>query len=388
MNFKSFVLLAAVVLVSLGGLWGQSSLAGSVQDDKEKEESETYMGVYIGEVTESMAERYDLPNTEGVYITSVSHSGPAYKAGLRRGDIVVALDGAAIKDPDQLRDAIKARKPGDKVEVTALRAGERQTLMVTLGERKKYRRAIRISRPLEAKKLLKGVYFPGFGRGRLGIHYQDLNEQLGEYFGRSGGDGVLVTEVDEDSPAEKSGIKAGDVIIKVGEEDIEDGNDLLEAIWEYEKEEPVVIVVVRRGQEMDLNVELEKKKDSHRHLYISPGEKIIVKPHIEEKLRKHLEVELEHFEVPDIQEFDFYLPEIELPEIDIKLPDILRSKHFHLSIDGEGKVIFNGRHFDSMEEFKKYLESEEFEKKYKEDLKKLDKLNDKAVVSIRKRISV
>ena len=70
----------------------------------------------------------------------------------------------------------------------------------------------------------------------MGVNLDDLNEQMGEYFGVEGGKGALVTEVVEDSPAAKAGLKAGDVIVKLGEKDIDSSAALHKAMADTEPE--------------------------------------------------------------------------------------------------------------------------------------------------------
>lgn len=95
----------------------------------------------------------------------------------------------------------------------------------------------------------------GLGRGRLGVQVQDLNAQLGEYFGVPDGRGALVMEVMKDTPAERVGLQAGDVITKVGDQSVEDPSDLIESL--RGKEGKVTVTVVRKGRTLTLEPELE-----------------------------------------------------------------------------------------------------------------------------------
>ena len=102
----------------------------------------------------------------------------------------------------------------------------------------------------------------GLDRGYMGVNLDDLNEQMGEYFGVDGGKGALVTEVVEDSPAAKAGLKAGDVIVKVGEKDINSSGALYKAMNDTEPEQQMAVKVVRKGQTKDLSITLGEIPDN------------------------------------------------------------------------------------------------------------------------------
>jgi len=107
----------------------------------------------------------------------------------------------------------------------------------------------------------------------LGIYLQPLTEQLRDYFRVKDGKGVLISEVVKDSPADEAGLKAGDVIIAVGDEDIEGQDDVVEAIREREEGEEVEIVVVRKGRKKTLTAELTaRERDMPKELFMmKPG---------------------------------------------------------------------------------------------------------------------
>jgi serine protease Do len=90
----------------------------------------------------------------------------------------------------------------------------------------------------------------------MGVQLDDLNRQLGEYFGVEDGKGALVTEVVEDSPAAKAGLKAGDVIVKAGGKDVDASASLREALSDTEPGQQMDIKVVRKGKSKDLSVTL------------------------------------------------------------------------------------------------------------------------------------
>jgi hypothetical protein len=101
--------------------------------------------------------------------------------------------------------------------------------------------------------------------GFLGVQIQNLSEQLSDYFKVKDGNGVLVSEVVQDSPAEKAGLKAGDVITKVDSEDIENAGDLTSTIRGYEPEAEVLISVIRDGKKKKLKATLGEAEQKYFH---------------------------------------------------------------------------------------------------------------------------
>jgi S1-C subfamily serine protease len=109
-----------------------------------------------------------------------------------------------------------------------------------------------------AFKMLSG------GPRKLGIEYMELGEQLASYFKLSGKSGVLVTAVDADGPAAKAGVKAGDVVLKLGGDAIADGGDLRAALREAEGGSEVAITLQRDGRPVELKVTLAKPEERRK----------------------------------------------------------------------------------------------------------------------------
>ncbi len=389
MRSRVLLILLAVAGLAVTGAWvfHQAVLA---QEEEDKEEARAELGVFALDVTKNTAERLDLPATEGAYIAGVSGRSAAYDAGIRNGDVIVEIDGKAVKSTDELAEIIKSHKPDDKIAVTFYRNGERQTLTVTLKKKKTYLKysAFLKARPhVDQRVIVRPQIAALLKRPWIGINYQDLNKQLGEYFGVESGKGVLITEVFEDSGAEKAGLMAGDVIVSIDGRSIDNGSDLREAIWKFKGEEgeTIAVEVVRKSQRMTFNV-APQKKDS--------GSWDVVVPRIHERLAPALEgldmrmdalsMKLERLEDIDINIHDFdYHIDFDIPDFDILIPEhpvppfmididpLGETFRFHLRIDPDGKVIFNDKEFDSVEEFETYIDSDEYEAYQKEQREKL-----------------
>jgi serine protease Do len=225
-------------------------------------------------------------DARGAKVRSVEEGSPAEKAGLKQGDVIVAFDGEAVRSASQLARLVRETPPGRSVPIEVMRGGARQKLTATLGEGGgRLRMAMpempdldievpeppRPPRPPRAHAWSwRGDEWPaldfellGHGPRRLGIRYMETGEQLAAFFKLSGKNGVLVTSVDEDSPAAKAGMKAGDVILRFGGRAIEDGEDLRDAVHDAESGQKVTVTVQRDGHPIDLEVTLEKPERAH-----------------------------------------------------------------------------------------------------------------------------
>ena len=148
----------------------------------------------------------------------------------------------------------------------------------------------------------------GHGGGAfLGVHIQDLTDQLRTYFKVKGDGGVLISEVVEDSPAEKAGIKAGDVITIVGDEEISGPSNLQKSIRKHDPEEKVKITIVRNGRKRVINTTLgenerkyswlpKKPDNDHRMMFFSMDEDIDV---LKDGIKKRYKVMKKHGEKKD-----------------------------------------------------------------------------------------
>ena len=127
---------------------------------------------------------------------------------------------------------------------------------------------------------------PNEKAGFLGVQIQDLSDQLSDYFKVKDGKGVLVSEVVEDSPAKKAGLKAGDIITMVDDENIENASDLTTTIRNYEPESKVSVSVIRNGTKKKLEATLGEAENSFMYKFGDLGEmgdkhKMILKMHPE-----------------------------------------------------------------------------------------------------------
>ena len=230
-----------------------------------------YLGVSIEEITAEKAKELKLAAERGVYISEVSEDSPAAKAGLKAGDIVTEFNGQRVEGTVQFRRMVRETPAGRTVQLTVWRDGRSQNLSAQLGSaRDRVMRGMCISPPDIHIEMPRFEAFAMVGRTPLlGIQADDISGQLGTYFGVPDGEGILIREVREDSPAAKAGLKAGDVIIKVDGERVKTTSDLRAKLREKRESKTVAVGVIRKGAETSVNVEIEQPKPRDRSRVIS-----------------------------------------------------------------------------------------------------------------------
>lgn len=252
-----------------------------------------WMGVSTDDVSADRAKELKLNAARGVYVSEVEKDSPAEKAGLKSGDVITEFNGEHVEGVAQFRRLVRETPPGRTVSVTVWREGHSQTLSVTISTYSgqlmdMMKNRIRVApprltwndsdgpmvatpAPMPPARAFKfempsGTFnFDGqmFSMGStplIGISGESLSGQLGSYFGAPDGEGVLVREVQSGSPAEKGGLKAGDVITKLNGERVKTLGELQSKLRTKREEKTVQITVVRRGSEVTVTVEPNKPR--------------------------------------------------------------------------------------------------------------------------------
>ncbi len=269
-----------------------------------------WLGVGIADLDEKKRESMGVDKEHVVIITKVYEDSPAEEAAIQTDDIVIRLSGNDVRSTKQLADMISSMDPYTTIEIELLRDGKKIIKKVILGVRP-YRfvftddedeRAYFDLEGLEALGRLGRMFSPRVnigmgwaGKGRLGVYVDDLSDGLGEYFQVPDGKGVLVEEVVENSPAEDGGIRAGDVIIRIGDTRISNTDELVDAISDMEAGVETPVVIVREHSQTTLEITVD---ESVAHKYItalkqiriggddgvifSPGERHMIVEELEE----------------------------------------------------------------------------------------------------------
>ena len=206
----------------------------------------------------SLAER--IKPEPGVLIVAVGDETPASEVGLQRGDILLAIDGDMVNTAAELRHVILMRDPGDTLELTVKRGDEELTMTVTLADNDGYPLlGVASNVASDVRMRSSRWHFSGM-RGFGPSHGRDGNRAMKDFrFGA--GDGAMVMEVLEGSPAATAGLMADDVITAVDETEITGMKDLVEAAAAFNPGEEVELTVDRDGESVKLNVTLGAHPD-------------------------------------------------------------------------------------------------------------------------------
>ena len=228
-----------------------------------------WLGVDIEEVTPEKAKSLKLTAVRGVIVGDVEADSPAAKAGLKQNDVILAYDGQAVEGTMQFRRLVRETPPGRTVSLEISRDGATQNLSVQLADRNAYyEKRMRGAMPEFGKSFSFQVpnfeiHSPemftlmGMAGPTLGIEAEDLSGQLGAYFGAPNDTGVLVRSVRTGTPAQKAGLKAGDVIVNLDGTAVKSVTALREQLREKREQKSVKLGVLRKGSQLEVTVQLE-----------------------------------------------------------------------------------------------------------------------------------
>ena len=239
----SKVILSAVVTL---GMLSVLPVAGAAPTPGDAH-STAYMGVMVDSVSPELAASLHLKDGSGAAITGVDQDGPACRAGLKNGDVVVAFNGKPVEGPEQLASLIHTSTAGKTVSMTVLRDGQSRDVKVTLGDWKQMAGMPKIAMPpmpsmpfaspAPAPAPLPSRPYPDVDiqsvttlSARHGIVVEALSPQLCDFFGVPQNKGLLVRSVEKGSPGAAAGLRAGDVVLKVNGEMVHDMADWRRAL--------------------------------------------------------------------------------------------------------------------------------------------------------------
>ena len=205
-----------------------------------------WLGVAIQEITPDLAKAFKVKEQKGALVSDVNENGPALKAGVQRGDIIVEFDGKEVQTVSDLRNRVAQTQVGAKAPLKVVREGQEKVLSIQVAERP--------SDALLAKGTEPGAGAPGAEarKGPLNV-LSDLKVKAIDEEARAQLNigpktaGVLVAHVQAGSPAEQAGLQRGDVIQEVNRQSVVTIKDYDAAAAKIKKEENAVLLVNRQG---------------------------------------------------------------------------------------------------------------------------------------------
>ncbi|HWW17541.1 MAG TPA: PDZ domain-containing protein [Candidatus Saccharimonadales bacterium] len=239
----------------------------------------SWLGVETHEVTAENAKELKLSAERGVVVAGVTKDSPAAKAGLKENDVITEVNGQRVEGEAQFRRMIHEIPAGRSAQLTVWRDGRSQTLSATLGKTEERHNTWMNATPGTFAFRMPDVQIPEMpsmdfggemallpgGRPRLGIDAEDIGGQLGSFFGAPDGEGILVRSVNSGSPAEKAGLKAGDVITTFNGDRVRSLGDLRQKLAGQNDAKTAKIGVLRNKAEVSLTVELPERAPKGRH---------------------------------------------------------------------------------------------------------------------------
>lgn len=285
--------LALVACIALNALTVQAMLAQQSTPKAHRAITITsgggYLGVGVAEIDEDRARALKLKDDHGVEVKNLEDESPAAKAGLKEGDVIQEYNGQRVEGVDQFVRMVRETPANRKVTLQIVRDGAPQTLTATILKR--------TAGAFSSSPFGNGFYFQvpptppnpptppsdlfaeimppdmphpmlSWESGAIGIEAEALNSQLAEYFGVK--DGVLVRSVARNSPAEKAGIKAGDVVMKVNGESVASPREISSQMHTGRNKRAVPFTLMRNHKELSLDVKpadgWQNQQDGHEDL--------------------------------------------------------------------------------------------------------------------------
>jgi serine protease Do len=200
-----------------------------------------WLGVSIQEITPELAKSFGLPGEKGALVSDIVPGGPAEAAGFRRGDVILEMNGRAVKDYHELPRMVASMSPGEKVAFKALREGKEITISAVVGEMKE-EETIKTAETVE---------------NRLGISLQPVTPEIAADLGMKKAEGLVVTSVDPDGLAGETGIQRGDVILEVERRTVNTAREFSEAVRLADKS--ILLLIYRNGATFYASVKLAQK---------------------------------------------------------------------------------------------------------------------------------
>jgi membrane-associated protease RseP (regulator of RpoE activity) len=331
MTLKKIALIIAPILgigLLAGGIAYAQGAFDSPFDDLQEPGNEqtlsffvggTYLGVATEDITKENMSRYGLREVRGVGVTQVIKDSPAEKAGLKKDDVILRFDGESVTSVRKLTRLVSEVSADQTVRLTISRGGAEQELSATISKRDNMTNVLG---PMIRDDVLRGVEqnWPRIDMGdgpvifsmgnnrRLGASTQALTKQLADYFGVKDG-GLLITSVNENSPAAKAGLKAGDVITTADGEKVNDAGDLTRAINKKE-DGAVTLTVVHDHNTRTVTVTPEKRQER----IIRPG------------TIGTQQITIPSVAIPAVPEMNIRIPRVVVPatpKIDVTVPNRL-----------------------------------------------------------------
>jgi serine protease Do len=202
-----------------------------------------WLGVYIQDLTPEMAEKFGLPEPKGALVADVSKGGPAEKAGIKRGDVILKVDDKEITSVSELQTRIRSHLPGDRVRLELWRDRKSMIVEATLGELKEE----------------SGLEIPSPQGVTLGFEVAEITPDLVERYDLRTTRGVVIVNVEAGGPGDEAGLRPGDIVLEVNRQEIASLADWDRALTEVRPGDTVLLLIDRGGRTYFVPLKAEKR---------------------------------------------------------------------------------------------------------------------------------
>jgi serine protease Do len=196
-----------------------------------------WLGVAIQGLSPDMLKALHLDDAHGALVAEVMADGPASKAGFKRGDVIVGLNGHKIQDSTELPRMVATLAPGTKVTVEVMRSGKQITIPVTLGTLPEEKEAAVKSQPSDSEE-------------SLGLRVESITPEVARSLKLDNPKGVVVSRVAPDGPAAEAGIQRGDVVREVNQQPVTDLESYTDITSHLAPDTPALFLLERRGNNL------------------------------------------------------------------------------------------------------------------------------------------
>ena len=195
------------------------------------------LGAHIRDLSPMLAEAVGLESTNGVLIAELTPDGPAERAGLLPGDVILTMDGEEMRTVTELRSRVGATAPGTEVTIRLVREGEKKEVDVELGQLSESAFAAAPAAESEPE-----------ATGSLGLRLRNLTPEDAEKYGYEAETGVLIAQVRRGSQAGRAGLRPGDVIVNIAYKQVTSIDDYERIVGDFESDK-AVLFEIRRGSD-------------------------------------------------------------------------------------------------------------------------------------------
>jgi serine protease Do len=201
-----------------------------------------WLGVMIQSITSALKDKLNLEDENGALVADVVSGGPADKAGIQRGDVIVSFDGKEVKEMKELPYLVASTPVGKTVEVEVIRKGKQVNLQVKI----------------EKLKESKTLQTDSQAEPNLGMIVKEITPELAKNMGLSDTRGLVVIQVESNSPAAEAGLLQGDIILEMDQVPLKDLEEFHSRIGAYKEGDTVLFLVKRKSATLYLTVKVRE----------------------------------------------------------------------------------------------------------------------------------